>query len=440
MKSNELIQRYFSGMASDDEVHELENRLRDDEELQDEFLLQSELDAHLRQEVQLGNSEVEQTQVVTRQSSSNIWKWVSGISTLAATILLTVIVLNFPPQKTAQAYPSLGEFSVNVSWTERSIWVGAGQGDLEMLRGELRNGVPVDAKLYGELTPLHVSALFDQATAAQLLSNEGADITLTDKKGNTALHMAAFLGNTEVVKVLLSARADPTVRNELGFNTIDLVATPWNDDIEEYLHTVEKELHTTLDLERIRAERPKVLKLLISADGMEEGDAPDISIFQAAIVGNSVAVAQHIAAGTDLNQTEDFGGSTPLMLAAIYGHTEIARSLIEAGADLELRNNSGGTALHQACFFCRPEIVKLLLKSGADPNKTNSRNLTPLYSVTIELNAELRAVYGHVYDSLYLEFDLDDVKAMRPQIADMLRKHVGSKAGENGNREIETAK
>jgi len=430
VKPNELIHRYLLGISSEEEVQELERRLHGNEELQDEFLLQAELDAHLRQEAQLGAGEDALPNVETRQRSPDIWKWVSGVSTLAGAVLLMLLALNFPPQTAAMAFPSLGELSVNVPWIEKSIWVGAGQGDLEMLRGELRSGVSVDAKLYGELTPLHVSALFDQAIAAQLLLTESADITLTDGKGNTALHMAAFLGNTEVVEVLLSARADPTVRNELGFNTIDLVATSWNDEIEEYLHTVEKELHTTLDLERIRAERPQVLKLLVRADGMEEGVTPDISIFQAAIVGNSAAIEQHIAAGTDLNQTEDFGGSTPLMLAAIYGHTAMAKSLIEAGADLELRNNSDGTALHLACFFCRPAIVELLLQSGADPNKINSRNLTPLDSVTIELDAELEAIYRYVYDSLDLEFDLQHVRQARHQIADILRRHAVTKTAE----------
>jgi ankyrin repeat protein len=173
---------------------------------------------------------------------------------------------------------------------------------------------------------------------------------------------------------------------------------------------------------------------------MEEGDAPDISIFQAAIVGNSVAVAQHIAAGTDLNQTEDFGGSTPLVLAAIFGQSEVAKILIEAGANLEVRNNSDGTALHQASFFCRPRMVELLLQSGADPNKKNGRNLTPLEVVAIEWDSELEGVYRYVYGSLSLNFDVQHVRQTRRQIAEILSRHADDDAGEEANREMETAK
>jgi uncharacterized protein len=431
MKTNELIHRYLLGVASGEEVQELERQLQGDEGLQDEFLFQAELDAHLRQTAQLGQTDNEQPQSAVRSSSINVWKWVSGFSTLAATILLTAFVLNFPPPKTALAFPSLGDLAVNVPWGQQNIWVAAGRGDLPNLRTELRENVPVDARLHDNLTPLHVAALFNQKGAAELLLAEGADVSLVDDKGNTALHMAAFLGHTEVVRVLLSASADPAIRNDLGFNSTDLVAVTWNSDLEECYHEVEEVLNTTLDLRRVRAERPKILKLLSAADGEPEGTTPTISIWQAAIVGNSAAIKQHIAAGTDLNKTEDFGGSTPLMLAAVFGQIETAKVLIDAGADLELRNKSDGTALHLACFFCRPEIVELLLQSGADPSKRNNRELAPLDSVTLEMGGELEAIYRYVYESLDLEFDLQYVRQGQRQIAEILRKHAATKAAED---------
>lgn len=434
MKSNELIHRYLLGVASGDEVQELERRLQADEGLQDEFLLQAELDAHLRQTAQLGRTVDEQPQSAVRSPSINVWKWVSGFSTLAATVLITAFVLYFPPQKTAQAFPSLGSLAVNISWEKQSIWVAAGRGDLPSLRTELRKNVPVDARLHDNLTPLHAAALFNQDGAVEVLLAAGADVSLTDCEGNTALHMAAFLGHTEVVRTLLAASADPSIRNNLGFSSTDLVALTWTSALEERYHEIEEVLNTTLDLPQVRAERPKILRLL-SAVGVEpEAATPTVSIWQAAITGNSAAMKQHIAAGTDLNKSEDIGGSTPLILAAVFGQDEIAQILINAGADLETRNYSGGTALHQACFFCHPKIVELLLQSGADRNKINSRNLTPLDSVTIQLDAELEAIYRHVYDSLGLEFDELYVRQTRHQIAQILRRHAETNAAEGANK------
>ena len=422
MRSNELIQRYSLGICSEEEVNELERLLRADEKLQDEFLREAEIDAYLRQEAQLGAVDAAPLTPV-RQQSQTIWKWVSGLSTLAAAILLSLMIFNFPPQQKAMAYPSLGNLMVEISRAEHNVWAAAADGDLNAVRNELENQVSVDAKAECGLTPLHVATLFGQSEVAHLLLSSGADVSLTDGKGNTALHMAAFLGRTDIVRVLLKSGADPTVRNKLGFNSVDNVAVRWSLDLEAYYHEIEQALNTSLDLKRIKAERPKILALLATAGGASEGSTPTISIWQAVIVGNSAAVEQHIAAGSDLNVQEEIGGSSPLMLAAIYGRSDIARALIDAGADLEVRNKSGGTALRQACFFCRPEIVELLLQSGANSSATNNDDRTPMSTVTQELDTELIAIYKYVYDWLHLEFDLSHIKATRIQIAEILNEH-----------------
>ena len=427
MKSSELIHRYLIGGASAEEVRELESRLQSDETLQDEYLLQAELDAHLRQQVETGLMEDDKPKPDASPSASHVWKWVSGISTLAATILLALMTLNFPQPQTAMAYPSLGKLNVDVSRTKHNIWAAAADGDLNAVGNELENHVSVNAKAECGLTPLHVATLFDQLATARLLLASGADVSLTDGEGNTALHMAAFLGHTDIVRALLKVGADPAVRNHLGFSSVDNVAVKWSSGLEAYYHNVEKVLNTSLDQERIRSERPSILQLLSTANVVSINRTPTISLWQAAITGNTAAVEQHIAAGTDLEAKEDFGGSPSLILAAIFRHKEVASILIDAGADLESRNNSGGTALHHACFFCRPEIVELLLDLGADPNQINNRGLTPLKIVTLDFDEDLQGAYLHAYDWLNLELDLDDIKSARIQIAGILNKYTSSK-------------
>lgn len=297
MKSSELIHRYLIGCVSAEEVQELECRLQSDEALQDEFLLQAELDAHLRQAAQSGLMEDDKPKPIASPRSSHVWKWLSGISTLAATILLAVLVLSFPPQKKAMAFSFLGEIAVDVSWDEQNIWMAAGVGDLAVIRSELQKGVPVDAKLNDELTPLQLASLFNQRNAAELLLAEGAEVQIGDESGNTALHMATFLGHTEVVTVLLAVDADPAVRNHLGFSSRDLVAIEWTSGLEGYYRHTEKVLNRKLDLGRIKAERPAILKLFSNARRRSADSTPTISIWHATIAANSVAVRQHIEAG-----------------------------------------------------------------------------------------------------------------------------------------------
>ncbi|MCL4104737.1 UNVERIFIED_CONTAM: hypothetical protein GTU68_034176 [Idotea baltica] len=258
-----------------------------------------------------------------------------------------------------------------------------------------------------------------------MLLSAGADVSLTDDEGNTALHMAAFGGHTSIVRDLITSGDGAASRNKLGFNAQDLVDVAWSSGLETYYHRTEQILGIPLDLDRIRTERPKISKILSAAASTETHGRPTISLWKAATTGNTAAVEQHIAADTDLNAQEDFGGSTPLILTAIFGQPEAAKILIDAGADLEKRNKSGGTALHLASFFCEPEVVQLLLQAGADPSKTNNDQLTPLGVATIELTSELEFAYRYVYESLGLDFDVDDIAAGRAQVAKLLKQKSG---------------
>ena len=63
--------------------------------------------------------------------------------------------------------------------------------------------------------------------------------------------------------------------------------------------------------------------------------------------GAVVAALPDAAAAIDLNHPAD-GGNTPLMAASFYGRTDVVRVLLAAGADKDLRNNDGKTALDMA--------------------------------------------------------------------------------------------
>lgn len=151
--------------------------------------------------------------------------------------------------------------------------------------------------------------------------------------------------------------------------------------------------------------------------------APDIGLEEAAMAGNAEAVRQHIAAGTDLNTKNPMSGATPLISAALFGQNETALLLIEGGADLEVKNNEGGTALHIAAFFCREEIVKALLAKGADRTARNNEGATALASVAGPFD-DVKGIYDYVQMILGpygLELDYESIQETRPRIADLLR-------------------
>lgn len=59
---------------------------------------------------------------------------------------------------------------------------------------------------------------------------------------------------------------------------------------------------------------------------------------------------------------------TALHVASYKGELEVAKLLIERGADLDSRSRAGWTALHYALREGHPEVVRLLLHHGADAN------------------------------------------------------------------------
>ena len=161
----------------------------------------------------------------------------------------------------------------------------------------------------------------------------------------------------------------------------------------------------------------------INKEARAEVAAPEIDIHTAVLTGNQDALKQHIAAGSNINEKDPFGGSSPLISAALFGKTEEARILLDAGADINFQNNDGATALHVAAFFCRPEIVQLLLDKGADKNIRNKFGATPYESVAGPFQ-ESKNVYdmiGKALEPMGLKLDYAQLEKTRPVIAGMLK-------------------
>ena len=150
---------------------------------------------------------------------------------------------------------------------------------------------------------------------------------------------------------------------------------------------------------------------------------PKIDIHTAVMTDNMEALKQHITAGSNLNEKDPLGGSSPLISACLFGKTAKAKILIEAGAELNFQNNDGSTALHTASFFCRPEIVRMLLDKGADKTIKNKYGQTAYESVSGPF-ADVKNAYnglGKMLEPMGLKLDHTYLEKTRPEIAAMLK-------------------
>ena len=117
---------------------------------------------------------------------------------------------------------------------------------------------------------------------------------------------------------------------------------------------------------------------------------PDVDIFTACREGGVETVRQHLAAGADVNQADEHGG-TPLCLASQEGRAEVVKLLLAApGIDVNQAANDGFTPLYNASWDGHTDIVKLLLAApGIDVNQANNNGFTPLSIASQEGHVEV---------------------------------------------------
>jgi hypothetical protein len=165
-----------------------------------------------------------------------------------------------------------------------------------------------------------------------------------------------------------------------------------------------------------------LLFLFVAVRGSAQKSAT-ADIHSAIVAGNREAVKQYIAAGGNLNVRDPLGGSSPLITACVFGRTEMAKLLIDAGADVNFRNSDGSTPLHSAAFFCRPDIVKMLLARSADKTIKNKYGQTAGETVAAPFT-NIKPVYdgiGKVLEPMGLKMDYAYIEKTRPLIASMLK-------------------
>ena len=93
-----------------------------------------------------------------------------------------------------------------------------------------------------------------------------------------------------------------------------------------------------------------------------------------------------MAARPDLRDKKDRGyyGKTPLMQAAIDGDPEVVELLADGGAQLDLQDCDGCTALWHAADYNRLAVVRLLVGRGADQTVTDMGGMMTPREVAVE--------------------------------------------------------
>lgn len=101
-------------------------------------------------------------------------------------------------------------------------------------------------------------------------------------------------------------------------------------------------------------------------------------LIEAIRLGDAEGVEELLDADPSLVGARSREGHTPLHLAVAGRRLEIAKLLVESGAEVDARRGGGGTPLHSAAQNGDARLVRFLLDHGADPLAENDEGRSPL--------------------------------------------------------------
>jgi hypothetical protein len=96
--------------------------------------------------------------------------------------------------------------------------------------------------------------------------------------------------------------------------------------------------------------------------------------------GHSEVARVLLECGAD-KETRDWADWSPLEWAVSGGHIDIVRVLLDYGADVEAQDGSKNTPLHFTSIYRQAATTRMLLERGANANVCDRRGETPLYGV-----------------------------------------------------------
>ncbi|KAJ8934306.1 hypothetical protein NQ318_004607, partial [Aromia moschata] len=160
------------------------------------------------------------------------------------------------------------------------------RGRLDIVQYLIEEKAEINAKDAHGSTPLHSECL--HLELMKFLVDNGADVNETDVEGRTPLHIAAKCGDVELFKYLELNGADAQARDEDGRSPLHYATCP-----------------------------------------------------------GSLGVLAHLLETYDVDLV-DHSGETALYVAVKRGHLDVVKFLVSRGANVNIKNNDGRTALHEA--------------------------------------------------------------------------------------------
>jgi ankyrin repeat protein len=250
----------------------------------------------------------------------------------------------------------------------------------------------------GNYTPLVIAAQNGNAAVMEPLIASGADANSKTANGTTVLMLAAASGNTEAVSLLLDKGADINAKESVrGLNAAMFAAASNRALVVALLAKRGADLEAASNVVDLNSlDRQKMGDILFGnpappppagGRGKEGGQNPQAQQGRNFPGGRGFQGKAGIDRQYQLNELiYAQGGLSPIHLAARQGYTETVAALLEAGVSVDqLTTGDKSSPLLVATINGHFDLAKMLLDRGADPNLASENGAAPLYAA---LNCE----------------------------------------------------
>jgi len=241
-------------------------------------------------------------------------------------------------------------------------------------------GADANAKTPLGVAPLHLAIENRDAATVNLLLAAGADLTLADRTGETPLMLAARAGDAAIATRLLAAGAPVDARDDKYEQTALMIAA--------------------------REGHAEIVRLLLEAGADVDAQTRAGAVPSFRLPGdNAGSKGVGIVRGgwPDRGMRAPVpGAKTPLLYATRRGDADVARLLVDAGANLELADADGVTPLLNAILNASIaaargasadlehfEIARFLIERGANVNAVDWYGETPLWAAVDVRNLDV---------------------------------------------------
>jgi ankyrin repeat protein len=297
----------------------------------------------------------------------------------------------------------------------RSLFTGAMlRRDIPFLEDYMTRGFNVNQVIPGpeHNTILHYAIELGYTDVFSVIMRGNPDVNKANANGITPIMMHVIKWSNPDVNIfmkLLEKGADVNHRANNGNILLSYVIHKYNnmnDTQRKYIYKKTLELTTTdINVRNTQGITPLIQSIMINndivvGDVLAKGADPNLTNLEGfipfkrtplafAIQNKKVKVIKKLLnAGANINIVDEGSKHSLLCEAVISGEPEILSALIEKHPDLDIQNTTEEheTPLISACILNEIDLVEMLVEAGANLNIRNARGKTALDYAYMELN------------------------------------------------------